>query len=111
MNELDQKFLESKQEALRLTIALERFFETDLPEQKDLYGRYLKTRIRPAMEHLIAAGSLDKIAALADYVDLSERNLDDFIEMAMQHKQTEILVYLLKKKRERFGFSDRDFSL
>jgi hypothetical protein len=109
--EMDQKFLESKQEPLRLKIALERFFETEVPEWKERYGNYLKSRIRPSMERLIAAGDLDKIEVLAEYADLSERNLNDFIEIAMQQKQAEIVVYLLKRKRERYGFSDRDFSL
>jgi hypothetical protein len=108
---MDQKFLESKQEPLRLKIALERFFETEMPEWKERYGNYLKSRIRPSMERLIAAGDLDKIEVLAEYADLSERNLNDFIEIAMQQKQAEIVVYLLKRKRERYGFSDRDFSL
>jgi hypothetical protein len=111
MKDPDQKFLESKQEPLRLAIALERFFETEQPELKERYGRYLKMRIRPAMERLIETGALRKIEELIGYADLDERMLDEFMEMAMKRKQTEILVYLLKRKREQFGFSDRDFSL
>lgn len=111
MTEEDRKFLESKQEALRLKIALERFFETDSEEWRERYGSYLKLRIRPAMKELIAAGAIEKIEQLSAYAGYGEKNLDEFIAAAQEQGKTEVIVYLMKMKKEKFGFLDRDFSL
>lgn len=111
MTEEDRKFLESKQEPLRLKIALKRFFETDSKDWREQYGSYLKLRIRPAMKELIAAGAIEKIEQLGDYAGYSEKNMNEFIAMAQEQGKTEVLVYLMKMKKEKFGFADRDFSL
>ena len=57
---LYQRFLNTAQETVRLTAALEGFFlEADIEEsQRDAYAAYLKRRIRPAMERLIRAGKI-----------------------------------------------------
>lgn len=111
MTEEDRKFLESKQEALRLSIALKRFFETDSIEWRKRYGAYLKLRIRPAMKELITAGAIGKIEQLSAYAGYSEKNLDEFIDTAVKQGKAEVTVYLMKEKKEKFGFIDQDFSL
>ena len=64
--EQDEKFLSSRQENIRLAIALERFFEL-CPEDGLLYERYreyLKKRFRPAMEKLMKARETEKVKVL-----------------------------------------------
>ncbi len=87
MTEKDRKFLESKQEAQKLHIALERFFETDSQEWKERYGSYLKMRIRPAMKELIADGLVVKIDKLHAYAGFGETSLNEFITEAQRQKK------------------------
>lgn len=63
---LYQRFLNTAQETVRLTAALEGFFlEADIEEsQRDAYAAYLKRRIRPAMERLIRENALEKMDVL-----------------------------------------------
>ncbi len=75
MDERYQKFVNSWQEPLRLSIALESFFqeETDA-EARTAYGQYLRRRFQPAVAALVAADDtarLAKLAALGRTVKLS----------------------------------------
>lgn len=111
MNEKDLKFLESKQEPLKLAIALERYFQVNSGEWKQRYAVYLKQRIRPAMMELIKRGELDKIGVISAMGWFSESNLNEFIAEAGNNDQMEIQLFLLELKKEKYGFSDRDFTL
>lgn len=138
-NGLYRKFCESKQEKLRLEIALEGFFhkrgegtggKTKEPEvsegaakdvslaeqeewrkQREDYARYLQNRIRPAMELLIRQNDLGKIESLAEQGWIGEVELEGFIQQALQQENRGVLLWLLQFKNKTFGFKDREFLL
>ena len=111
MTEQYRKFQESKQEAVKLTIALSGYFlETD-PQRKDAYGRYIQRRIRPAMEQLLGSEEFEKLEALDRLGWFGGREVDDLIQVVRGKQMVSGLVWLLKWKQENGGFSDRDFSL
>lgn len=111
MTEADRKFMESAQEAVRLKIALQRFFEVEEETWRRRYGDYLKMRIRPAMEHLIREGEAEKIGKLLELDWITERNLEEFLKMAGKTGNGEVLALLLHAKREKYGFKEREYSL
>lgn len=107
-----QKFKESRQEPLRLSIALKSFFEEGLDtEVRGAYQQYLHRRLQPAAETLIDAGDTVRLRELAELDWFSERQVDGLIELALRKKKTAALVWLLRWKGEKYGFHDRDFSL
>lgn len=105
-----RKFQSSKQEPLRLALALEGFFEPS-PEAREAYGQYLRRRLQPAVSALIDAGDIPRLSLLAEQGWFTARQTDDFIQLARAKKKTAVLVWLLRWKGERYGFRDKDFSL
>lgn len=109
-----QKFLESKQEKLRLEIALQDFFEvsdtqemlSEEKEKREVYGAYLKKRIRPAMELLIKQGDVKRTAGLAGQGWFGEKELDSFLALALKQENRAVLLWLLHYKHRKFGFRD-----
>ena len=107
-----QKFAASKQEPLRLSIALEGFLreETDA-EARNAYREYLRRRLRPAAAALIEADGAAGLARLAAEGWLTGKLTDDLLRTAREKRKTAALVWLLRWKGEQYGFHDRDFSL
>ena len=88
MEQRYQKFRQSRQEPLRLAIALDGFFQdTDPVRQAD-------TR---------------RLSRLAPW--FTARQTDAFIALAREKQKTAALVWLLRWKGEHYGFPDKDFSL
>lgn len=110
---LYQRFLNTGQENVRLTAALEGFFaHADIPSyQRDAYAAYLKRRIRPAMERLIRENALEKMDALEQRGWFGARELDAFILQAQVLGQEAAMLWLMRRKGERYGYHDRDFTL
>ena len=115
MDEAYRKFKETGQEALRLNIALDRLLGRDremLPQEvRTEYERYLKKRIRPAMERLIMDGETDQIVRLGKYEWFGDKELDGFLDKARKEHRTAAWLVLLRLKQERYGFHGRDFTL
>ena len=111
MSDYEQLFLSSGQEQQKLSIALKRFAEIQDPDWQTRYQSYLRTRFRPAMTELIHSGDLDRIRKLCSFCTLTAPALEQFIQEASVCGQTEILTFLLRLKKDTFGFHDRDFSL
>ncbi|MBQ7370381.1 MAG: hypothetical protein IJW67_00620 [Blautia sp.] len=110
--ELYHKFLETKQEPVRLDAALQGYFsESASSEQREAYGAYLQRRIRPAVEKLIRQGAIEKIASLEQLGWFREKELDHFIELAMQAERYPVLIWLQRLKSEKYGYQERNFSL
>lgn len=107
-----QRFLNTGQESVRLTTALDGFFaEESVPEsERAAYASYLKRRIRPAMERLIRENALEKMDALERQGWFGVQELDTFIQKAQELGQEASLLWLLRRKGERYGYHDRDFS-
>ena len=110
---LYQRFLNTAQETVRLTAALEGFFlEADIEEsQRDAYAAYLKRRIRPAMERLIRENALDKMDVLEQRGWVGAQEMDAFIRQAQSLGQEAAMLWLMRRKGERYGYHDRDFTL
>ena len=107
-----EKFNTSRQEALRLSIALEEFCREEIPaEHRAVYIGYLHRRLRPALLTLVRQDDTLSLTALTQIVSLPAEALNDAIALAASEKRTAALVWLLRYKRETFGFADRDFSL
>ena len=106
MNKYEQ-FLELKQEARRLAIALEEYF-TD-PVHRDAYGAYLQRRIRPAAAALLEAGDLERLEALRPW--FTAPVVDELLQTAIRLQRPAGIVWLLQVKRDQFGFSGHRFPL
>ena len=102
-----QKFTTSAQAPVRLELALEGYFEGG--SHREAYAAYLRRRIRPAAEALIAANEAEKLEVLTDWMD--EAALEDALRMAREQGRIEAQVLLLQCKTARFGSRDRDLSL
>ena len=110
--ELSEKFKTTRQEPVRLAAALEGFFQEDLgPGERQEYGRYLRRRIRPAMEALIAGEELEKLEALERQGWFGERELEGFLETARRLEKPAALMWLLHLKNQKYGYREEDFSL
>ena len=107
-----EKFRTTGQAAIKLRIAAEEFLKEGLPEeQKKDYGNYLQLRIRPAVELLIEDNRLDGLSQLEQLGWLPHNQMDDFLEMAWNHRRNSAFLWLLRLKSEKIGFTPRDFSL
>ena len=74
---LYRKFTTTKQEPVRLAAALRGFFLPEAEDQeKEAYGTYLKSRIRPAVEALIDGDDVEKLEELESLGWLDGKNLD-----------------------------------
>lgn len=104
-----QKFTSSRQEPLRLSLALEGFFQDSDGNRREAYGQYLRRRLQPAVSELIRSDDTAGLAALSDWFTAGQT--DSFIALARREGKTAALVWLLRFKGERFGYGDRDFSL
>ncbi len=109
---LYRKFITTKQEPVRLAVALRGFFLPQAKEEeKEAYAAYLKGRIRPAVVALIEEDQVEKLERLESLGWLEGKNIDGFIRIARQRQKNAALVWLLHLKKEKYGFKDRDFSL
>lgn len=112
IEKLDAKFLETKQEAVKLAIALKCFFIKDLDgDRQQRFGKYLKSRLRPAMSQLIEKEELDKIDTLNQLGWIEQGNIDGMIQIAREQGKLSALTYFMQLKNRKFTFSDKDFSL
>lgn len=108
--ELYRVFRETRQEPLRLAVALEGFFRTDVDEaERGIYRTYLRKRIRPAAEKLIEAEDTMRLERLAKCGWFGVRELDGFIRTAREWGKTASLLWLLhyKDKLRRGGETGR----
>lgn len=104
-----QKFRQSKQEPLRLSIALEAFFQDGDPVRHAAYEQYLRRRLQPAVQRLVETDDTQGLSRLAPW--FTARQTDAFIALAREKRKTAALVWLLRWKGEHYGFPDKDLSL
>lgn len=107
-----ERFQASRQEPVRLAIALEEFLRPGLDEAAQaVYAAYLQRRVRPAVAALVDSEDLSGLEVLRDQGWLDARQLDDGIAHARQTKRTAALIWLLAAKDRDFGWPDRDLTL
>ncbi|MDO4490163.1 MAG: VWA-like domain-containing protein [Lachnospiraceae bacterium] len=98
--ELLEEFKRVRRDALKLEIALEIFrpgMEQELSEEeRQEIFRYLEWRKRSAVQYLIQRGDLVRLRALKKRGWLEEQYLENYREMAIQAKETEIWAWLVR---------------
>ena len=104
---LYRKFGSTKQEPLRLAVALRGYFL----EERAHYGAYLKKRIRPAVERLILEDDWEKIEKLYENEWFGEQELEVFLKLAEEWRRPAALMGLLHLKKEKYGFKEKKFEL
>ena len=112
MEQRFQKFRESRQAAVRLSIAGEDYLEPDLPEEyREAYTAYLKQRLIPAAEMFVRNEDTERLEGLWCLQNFSAAMLEQLLSLSAREHRNASYVWLLQKKQESFGFSPRDFSL
>lgn len=110
---LYEKFNGTTQEPVRLAVALRGFFlphgVTD--QQRQVFGAYLKRRIRPAVEALIELEDLDRLQRLEQLGWFNGPLVDSFLQTAIRQRKSAVIVWLLQRKAQLYGYPDRDLSL
>lgn len=112
-NAFYQKFLASRQEPVRLELALQGYFlNEEIPDaQRKVFADYLRRRIRPAAEALMQREELSKLQTLEAQGWMDAALVEDCLRTAIRLKKTEAFIWLLGVKAEKYGFSDRVFDL
>ena len=110
---LYRKFGSTKQEPLRLAVALRGYFLEEGVEEEDRahYGAYLKKRIRPAVERLILEDDWEKIEKLYENEWFGEQELEVFLKLAEEWRRPAALMGLLHLKKANYGFKEKEFEL
>lgn len=107
-----KKFRTAAREDVRLAAALRGFFLDSSDEnQKEEYFSYLSRRIRPAVSALIESNRVVDLAVLAEKNLFTAELTDAFLAEAIAMNRSEITVWFLQMKGQKFGFPDRDFGL
>ncbi len=104
---LMKKFQGASREDVRLAAALLGYFT----EGCEIYENYLLRRIRPTVTALMEESRVQEIADLERKCGFTPALVDEFLASAIEMGRPEIIVWLLRRKEETYGFRDRDFSL
>lgn len=141
MSETAKLFFSTKQEAVRLQMALKGFFgerkcpgctelisekcskrEIDLEkndyeeatqERTNLmaYEAYLKRRIRPAAAELFRQKEIGKIEELEARGWIEQKLLEELLKTAREQGEYQAMIALLRIKDRKYGYQDHDFSI
>ncbi|MDY4694120.1 MAG: hypothetical protein SO401_11390 [Blautia sp.] len=99
---------------VKLNQALELYFDQQAEKQSREYReaeKYLKMRIRPAMELLIRLEDTEKMELLENNGWFGEKELENFIKTAEEKDKPRSLIWLLHLKNKKYGYRDQDFTL
>lgn len=101
-----------ERKAAEIERMLQNFFEDTVSEaEKKESEKYLRLRIRPVMERLIEQEDTERLEKLEAFGWFGAVQLDAFIQAAAEKRCISSLVWLLKLKKEKYGYKDKDFSL
>lgn len=98
----------------KLEQALEIYFRDDTEKESEEFQeaqKYLKLRIRPAMELLIEKEDTERMEELEKCGWFSIKELESFIRHAQKNAKLRSMVWLLHLKDEKYGYPKKDFSL
>lgn len=101
------KFRASVRGDVKLACALRGYFA----EGDERYLPYLKSRIRPAGTELVLAGQASELDALDRLGLITPALLEEWLEISIGAHVPESIVWLLKTKERKFGFSGRERTL
>ena len=107
-----ERFTSSRQEAVRLSIALDEFFCPELDTSiRECYSSYLQKRLSPALAELILREDLTALEAVRSLGWLDAHRMEEALKQARYHKRTTTLLWLLQVKAKDHGYQDKTFSL
>ena len=102
MNRDDKIFLALKQADAKLELALKRYQQPDVEaDMRAEYLRYLRLRIRPAMERLIRENDLRALQELIAQIPPDESSLKTAMRAAGDSGQGECFAWLWNYRRKR----------
>lgn len=91
---------------------LQEYFYKEISEEKKMQcEKILKSRIRPVLDFLIETGDIQTLEKVENQGWISRRQLDQALEKAGTKGYFTAFVWLLKRKKEKYGFTDKDYSL
>lgn len=108
-----QRFVSCGQSARKLEYALRGYFdlsESSL-EQRKAYENYLRLRSRPASELLVQQDDTEKLRQLYQLNQFTEQQVLNLVQLAGREGKLSSLAWLLRLKKEVYGYRDKDFSL
>lgn len=117
MKDQYRKFLETGQSAKKLRLALEGLFSEEINgseetrEIRDAYEAYLRKRIRPAAAFLIEENETEKLLKLESQGFFGQKELEEFLRLALEQKRIPVWLELLKLKQEKYGFAEKEYLL
>ena len=102
MNTQDEAFLTTKQEPLKLHIALSRYFGTEplSPEWQLRYHQFLTLRIRAVLPLVIKENQMSQLRNLVQDGFLCGAIYRDAILLSAELNRTEMTAFLLKHQQE-----------
>lgn len=108
-----QRFRTTGQSELKLQCALAGYFDlSDVRENERIeYEKYLKMRVRPASEKVVRMDDTEKLKTLWELGGFTEQQLNILIGIAGEEGKLSSLAWLLRLKKETYGYKDKDFSL
>lgn len=98
----------------KLEGALEIYFNNVPDKEAEVFQeaeKYLRLRIRPAMEFLIEKEDIEQMEKLEACEWFSGRELEEFIKYAQEKAKLRSMVWLLHLKDKKYGYQKKDFSL
>ena len=102
MNRDDKIFLALKQADAKLELALQRYQQPDVEaDMRTEYLRYLRLRIRPAMDRLIREGNVRTLQELIGQIPPDESSLKMAMQVAGDSGQGECFAWLWNYRRKR----------
>lgn len=106
--ELLRRFQAAPRAEVKLACALQSLQNGEIPEE---CRRYLLTRIRPATLELVRSENTVSLERLEQQGCITHPLLNELLQAAVTDGAQESIIWLLKRKAQRIGFPDRDFSL
>lgn len=108
-----QKFRETGQSGIKLDCALMGFLELTetTEEEQEAYMQYLKLRIRPAAQLLVREDDTEKLQKLYELGGFTEQLLKELISAAGEEGKLSSLAWLLRLKKETYGYREHEYSL
>lgn len=80
-------------------------------QQKAEVLNYLKRNIRRVMQKLIEEEDLDLLIRLENQNWYGLKELDFFLQYAIEKEKKDIWLFLMQQKREKYGFPDLEYKL
>lgn len=110
---LYRKYKETKNDAVRLAVALRGFFVSEgiSQEQREEFGGYIRAQIVPAVLELIEEEDVEKIGTLEEMGWFTGEQVELFIRTARERHKTAALVWLMHLKDKKYGYAEEEFFL